>query len=165
VGGCSLDNPNVEELKKRVEQFSGNNAPPPKGKLATVLGSFGSAFTAGLCPVCIPALGAFLTAIGLGFLVQEAVLKPLLVGFLFLAVGGFAWSYFKVHKKLLPLIFGALFAIGVYIGRYVIIGTLVNSIILYGSIAGIIAVSIWNLKLKKNVPCTSCKTKPEGESV
>jgi len=155
-GGCSLDNPNVEELKKRVEQFGGNNTPPPKGRVATIFGSFGSAFTAGLCPVCIPALGAFLSSIGLGFLVQEAVLKPILIGFLFLAVAGFAWSYFKVHKKLLPLILGALFAIGVYVGRYVLIGTVVNSIIMYGSIVGIIGVSIWNLRLKKRASCPSC---------
>jgi len=157
--GCSVDNPIVEELKARVKQLGVKDIPSPKGKVATVLGSIGSAFTAGLCPVCIPALGAFLASIGLGFLVQEAVLKPLLIVFLLLAVGGFAWSYFKVHKKMLPLIFGALFAIGIYIGRYVAIGVLANALIMYGSIVGIIGVSIWNLRLKRRAACSSCVEK------
>lgn len=127
-----------------------------KGLFATI-GGMGSAFTVGLCPICIPAIGAFLSSIGLGFLVNEAVLKPVLLIFLFITLFGLFWSYHKEHKNIYPLIVGSLMAVFLYVGRYIYFGGMINLILMYGGIAGIIGVSIWNWRLrKKNKNCPSC---------
>lgn len=128
-----------------------------KGSLAS-LGSFGSALTVGLCPVCIPAIGAFLSSIGLGFLVTESILKPVLFIFLFFALFGFFWSYLKEHGNIYPLITGLIMSVALYVGRYVYIGGTTNLILMYGGIIGIIGTSIWNWRLRKKIACSSCRT-------
>lgn len=138
--------------------MSGKAGQSKKGRFAA-LGSFGSAITVGLCPICIPAIGAFLSSIGLGFLVKEEVLLPLLIVFLVVTLGGLTWSYLKEHKSVYPLAVGILMAVALYVGRYVYISGLVNSILMYGGIAGIISVSVWNLKLRKLVDCPACEVK------
>jgi len=149
AGGCSLEVPTVSQIKEKLEGRS-------KSGWVASLGSFGSAITVGLCPICIPAIGAFLSAVGLGFLVNEAVLKPVLVGFLLITVAGLTWSYFKEHRKASPLVLGTLFAISLYVGRYVYFGSHLNEVLEFGSIAGIVAVSFWNLRLRKIAGCVSC---------
>jgi len=154
-GGCSIDIPSSDELRIRL----GSNSRPSKesGKtFLSLIGSIGSAITVGLCPVCIPAIGAFLSAIGMGFLVKEAVLQPLLIGFLTITLFGLFWSYLKEHKRISPFLLGIVMAAGLYISRYLYIGAIANSVIMYASIAGIIGVSFWNMRLKKKVGCASC---------
>lgn len=154
-GGCSLDIPSADELRARL----GENLHPSKrsGKtFLSMVGSLGSAITVGLCPVCIPAIGAFLSAIGMGFLVKEAVLEPLLIGFLAVTLFGLFWSYLKEHKRISPFLLGIVMAAGLYISRYVYIGATANSVMMYVSIAGIIGVSFWNMRLKKKAGCASC---------
>jgi len=126
-----------------------------KGLFGTI-GSLGSAFVVGLCPVCIPAIGAFLSSIGLGFLVQETVLEPVLIVFLLIAVAGLLWSYFKEHHKIGPFILGSAMAISMYIGRYIYFDSTLNVVLMYGSIPGIIGATLWNLKLRKSAACAAC---------
>lgn len=128
-----------------------------KGKLASI-GSFGSALTVGLCPVCIPAIGAFLSSIGLGFLTSEAVLKPVLFVFLGIALFGFLWSYLKEHRNISPLILGIAMSAVLYIGRYVYVGSVLNLVLMYGGIVGIVSVSIWNIYLRKQALCSACRS-------
>lgn len=154
-GGCSLDIPSVDELRIRLGET--RHIARKSGKtLLSMLGSLGSAITVGLCPVCIPAIGAFLSAIGMGFLVKEAVLQPLLIGFLAITLFGLFWSYLKEHKRISPFLLGIVMAAGLYVSRYVYISAAANSIMMYASIAGIIGVSFWNMRLKKKVGCASC---------
>lgn len=128
-----------------------------KGPLAW-FGSIGSAVTVGLCPICIPAIGAFLSSIGLGFLVTESVLKPVLFLFIFTALFGFFWSYLKEHRNIYPFITGCLMAIAIYVGRYIYISGAVNVVLMYGGAAGIIGTSVWNWRLrKKSQRCSSCQ--------
>ncbi len=124
----------------------------------STIGSFGAAFTVGLCPVCIPAIGTFLSAIGLGFLVTESVLHPLLIVFLALNIAGLHWSAAKKHGNYLPLLFGIIAGGALYIGRYIFITGPLNMTLMYGGILAIIGVSIWNLRLKKNTKCPACLT-------
>jgi len=154
-GGCSLEVPSIDELKIKF----GIGTIDKKSGFLSGVGSFGSALTVGLCPVCIPAIGAFLASIGLGFLVQESVLRPVLFIFLAAAIGGLLWSYLKEHRNVWPLIGGILMGITLYVGRYVYLGSVINQVLLYGGIAGIIAVSIWNLKLRKSASCPACEVK------
>lgn len=71
------------------------------------IGSIGSIGIGKFCPVCYPFVGAFLTAMGLGFLVSAAVLRGLLVLFLCIGIMGL-WRSYKAHKNLMPLVTGSL---------------------------------------------------------
>ena len=127
-----------------------------KSWLAT-LGSFGSAITVGFCPICIPAIGALLSAIGLGFLVNETVLQPLLIVFILLAWFGYAWSFMKEHRVVYPLILGVLAGISLYVGRYVYLGGLLNAVLMYGGVIAMIGASVWNILLRKRgASCPNC---------
>ncbi len=153
-GGCSIDIPSVDDLRARL---GGRRTPRRSEKtLLSLVGSLGSAITVGLCPVCIPAIGAFLSAIGMGFLVKDAVLQPLLVGFLVITLFGLFWSYLKEHRRISPFLLGIVMAAGLYVSRYVYIGATANMVMMYASITGIIGVSFWNVRLKKKVGCASC---------
>lgn len=132
-----------------------------KSWLAT-LGSLGSAITVGFCPVCIPAIGALLSAIGLGFLVNEAVLRPLLIAFILLAWFGYAWSFAKEHRVIYPLILGVFAGISLYVGRYVYLGGLLNAVLMYGGVIAMIGASVWNILLRKRG--ASCPNCPPGEA-
>jgi len=160
---CSFEKIDEKELKNKILNNDKNTSPvstnpkDKKGFLATI-GSIGAGMTVGLCPVCIPAIGAFLASIGLGFMGEEIVLKPLLILFLAIALFGYFWSYLKVHNNIYPFLVGTVMAVGLYIGRYIYISGTWNSIIMYGSIVGIIGVSIWNWRLRKKRTCNSCIT-------
>ncbi|MCZ6898529.1 MAG: MerC domain-containing protein, partial [Betaproteobacteria bacterium] len=155
-GGCSLEVPSIDELKNKLGTAVSSNK---KNGLLSGIGSFGAALTVGLCPVCIPAIGAFLASIGLGFIVQESVLRPVLFIFLAAAISGLLWSYLKEHSNVWPLIGGILMGVTLYVGRYVYLGAVINQVLMYGGVAGIIAVCIWNLKLRKSASCPACEVK------
>ena len=155
-GGCSLEVPTATQLREKLEA----NGITRKAGALTPTGSIASILTVILCPVCKPAIAVFLSTIGLGFVVSEAVLRPLLLAFLALTVGGLAWSYFKVHRNFWPLVVGIMMSTGLYVGRYVYFGDLENQFLTYGSIAGLLVVSIWNFRLKPRATCSGgCSTK------
>jgi hypothetical protein len=155
-GGCSLEVPTASQLR---EKFNSAGFAKKAGALAPT-GSIASILTVILCPVCKPAIAVFLSTVGLGFVVRESVLRPLLMIFLALTVAGLGWSYFKVHRNFGPLVVGAVMCAGLYLGRYVYFGDLENQFLTYGSIAGLLAVSIWNFRLKPPASCDGgCSTK------
>lgn len=131
-----------------------------KGAIVSAFGAIGSGLAVGLCPLCIPAIGAFLTSVGLGVVVQDAVLKPALLAMLAMTLGGFLWSYFKKHGSIFPFVLGLISAGGMYIGRYVYINSNINFILMYGSIFALIGIAIWNLylnrKSRQNSSCPAC---------
>lgn len=149
---CSFEGVDPQAIKSKLD---GNFE--KKGVLASV-GSLGSSLVVGLCPLCIPAIGAFLSSVGLGFLVQETVLKPLLIALLAVTLLALAWSYFKEHGKLGPLALGVVAAGAMYVGRYVYLGSSVNLFLMYGSIPALVAITFWNLRLRRSKKCSSCKT-------
>lgn len=162
-GACSLNVPSENELKERLTTNEPDSA-LKKGRAASWLsffGSVGSVVTVGLCPVCIPAIGALLTALGVGFLAQEAVLKPLLILLLALTVAGLGWSWLKEHRNPTAFLAGILFAITLYAGRYVYFGGGVNEIVEFSGMAGLIAATAWNLKLRRQKSCPSCSATPQ----
>jgi len=162
-GGCSLEVPTADDLKQKLG-LSGDGITQEVAKKSGFLsafGSFGSALTVGLCPICIPAIGAFLSSIGLGFLVSESVLLPVLLIFLTITIGGLLFSYLKEHRKIAPLVIGVLMGLSLYLGRYVYFGAVINQVLMYGGIAGIVAVSFWNLRLRKQVSCSACVVGPK----
>ena len=128
-----------------------------KGKVLTPTGSIGSIVTVLFCPICKPGIAIFLSSVGLGFVVHESILRSILILFLLATMGGLFWSYIKVHRNLWPIIVGAIMSIGLYLGRYGSFDNIDNGILTYGSVAGLIGVSVWNIFLRKPVSCNSCK--------
>jgi len=159
-GGCSLEIPTADDIKKKLGIAS--TGASKKSGVFSAFGSFGSALTVGLCPICIPAIGAFLSSIGLGFLVSESVLLPVLLLFLSVTIGGLLWSYLKEHRKVGPLVLGILMGVSLYLGRYVYFGAVINQVLMYSGITGIIGVSFWNLWLRKQVTCSACVVDLKG---
>ncbi|MGE4107351.1 MAG: MerC family mercury resistance protein [Bacteriovoracia bacterium] len=155
AGGCSLQIPLAKELLAKIEK-SRLDSPTKGTNLVTSSGSLGSILTVILCPVCKPAIALLLSSLGLGFVIQEAALQKILIVFLSLMILGLLWSYWKIHKNFAPVLVGFLMAVGLYISRYMYFGDAINTVLMYGSIGGLVAVSIWNLFLKRPVSCETC---------
>lgn len=97
-------------------------------------------FTA-LCCLGFPAVLSFLTAIGLGFLLKDAILLPLLALFLLVTLYGLHRG-FKVHRRKLPLALGAVSSVALFVfifvsapGAYVAIGGLIMATVLNVALA------------------------------
>jgi len=121
-----------------------------KGKWAAPITSLFSSVLAIICPLCIPALGAFLASIGLGIALNIAFLQSLLIALLFISVISLGWSV-KLHGKWWVLAVGLVGAIMIYAGRY-----LSYSLLLMGAGAILlIGISFVNLWLK--FTCKRCE--------
>lgn len=101
------------------------------------IGTLGSVF-AGLCCIGTPALLAFLSAAGLGFLINDAVLLPAMGVFLVITGYGLAASR-KVHGRNEPLI---VFAISVAVIAVTIWFSTVGVVI---GLIGLITSTVWNI--------------------
>ena len=112
--------------------------------LVDKFGAGASVFISVMCPVCYPAVGAALTAAGLGFLVAAPVVKWGLVVALILSVSGLAWSA-KRHNHPWPLMLGTLSALGIYLAHKVFFSIPA----LYFAAAGLVGASIWNFILER----------------
>ncbi|MCA9407962.1 MAG: MerC family mercury resistance protein [Candidatus Omnitrophica bacterium] len=123
-----------------------NNTSKPKW-LAQIASVF-SALVAIVCPLCIPALGAFLASIGLGFAVRVSFLQPFLIILLLISLGSLAWSA-RLHKQWWILLIGVVGAFGIYAGRYIWF----SLPLMYGGAFLLIGISIVNFKLKLSCGC------------
>ncbi len=102
----------------------------------------GSLFAA-LCCLGFPALISIISAIGLAFLINDAILFPLLAVFLLVTLGGL---YFGVrhHGSWLAFIVGAVSAAVTFI----FIALAANKLLAGIGIAGLIAASLLNVRLR-----------------
>jgi len=105
------------------------------------LGVAGSIFGA-LCCLGVSALVSVVSAIGLGFLINDAVLLPLLLVFLGVTVGGLVMGYRRHHRSF-ALVLGALSGIGLFVSSFVS----QSRPVAYLSIAGLVFASILNTVL------------------
>ncbi|MFB6262457.1 MAG: hypothetical protein ABEL76_02355 [Bradymonadaceae bacterium] len=71
------------------------------------------------CPMCLTAYAGVLSAVGLGFLADAAVLTPLIGGLLVLQVGFVAWSA-RSHRNPWPVLATAAGALAVALARWVV---------------------------------------------
>lgn len=96
------------------------------------------------CPACIAAYAGVLSVMGLGFLLNEAVLGPLISAVLVLSVATVGWST-RSHRRPGPLVATVVGALLIAAGRLVWdLPTL-----LYAGVAVLLAGSLWNLWLKR----------------
>jgi len=122
-----------------------------KPKWAAQIASVFSALVAIVCPLCIPALGAFLASIGLGFAVSVSFLQPFLIVLLLISLGSLVWSG-RLHKQWWVLAVGGIGAFGIYAGRYIWF----SQILMYTGAFLLIGASIVNFKLKISCGCKQC---------
>ncbi len=120
-------------------------------KIANYIGSIGSIAVGKFCPICYPLVGGFLTALGLGFLVEAGVMKIVLVGFFVAGLLGL-WRSKRVHGDIRPLILGGISSVLLYVGKYVT----GDDVIFNVGIAGLIAALIIDLKITRAQGCKSC---------
>ena len=112
-------------------------------------GSIGSIFASICCLGFAPALAA-LSAVGLGFIISDAILIPLLALFLSLALWGIKSSQ-KRHGKTAPFYIGAGGAAAAFIGILVFMPVHIIGLI------ALVGASIWDIVLLRKSP-TSCET-------
>ena len=107
-------------------------------------GSLFGSFFAGLCCLGSAALMSILSAFGLTFLINNAILQPILIGFLLLAVFGLVLGM-RHHGNPWALIIGVLGAVTVYVFRYVSF----HSLLAWLGIAGLVIASLLNVFLRR----------------
>jgi len=107
------------------------------------IGVVGSIFAA-LCCLGFPALLSILGAIGLGFLINDAVLKPLLIVFLLVTVSGLALGVRQHHRT-------SALALGVVSGTtlFVFIFVAFNAVLAVVSVVGLVFASVLNVVLQQ----------------
>lgn len=136
-------------------------APKGMGRWLTTLAAIPAAaigiFSVASCPACYPALAGLLSAVGLGTLVNDAILKPLTIALLLVALSGLAYQA-KRAGRYFPAVLGSLGAVGMYAGLY----SAPSALLKWSGIAALIGASIWNLAPRKSsgnlggLPCPAC---------
>ena len=101
------------------------------------------------CPACWPAYAGLLSSLGVPVLMNNAVLMPLTVLFMAVAVGSMAYRA-KRRQGYGP------FGVGVVAAMIVIVGKFVFAIdgVAYGGIALLVAASIWNSRPRRRQAAT-----------
>lgn len=107
------------------------------------------------CPLCYPAIGGFLSSIGLGFLFEGVYFYVLVSIFVSLSLFGLAFRA-KSRRGYHPFWLGAVGVISGVIGRYFEIEA-----VFYIGVTILIAASIWNIIPKKEV-CGACVNEKEN---
>ncbi len=150
----------------RVQQSSASVAKAQRGCLAWLRAILATPATvlpllpSFSCPVCLAAYAGVLSSLGLGFVLNESVLRPLIVLFLGIAVGSVAWSA-RRHRKRGPVVAAAAGALGIFAGR--ILWSVPLAV--YGGVICVVLAAIWNLVLSKSRPSRTTFSKAETRYV
>ncbi|HEX9667509.1 MAG TPA: MerC domain-containing protein [Thermodesulfobacteriota bacterium] len=116
--------------------------------VSKIISSLGSIFAA-LCCIGTPALLAFLSSIGVGFLINDKILIPLLVVFLGISIGS-VYKSSKFHGRKGSLILVIISAIVVFAAIWF------SKLLVYIGLVGLIAASVWDIYLQKACKPESC---------
>ncbi len=107
------------------------------------IGIVGS-FLAAACCIGLPAIVSIVAALGLGFLIQDAILRPLMLVFLAVTLIGLLLN-FRVHRRFWPV------AIALCSGVTAYVFTFVHHYVAlaYLGIAGLIFASVLNVLMRR----------------
>ena len=125
-------------------------------QIASIASIFSSVIAI-VCPLCIPALGALLASVGLGFALKFEVIRGILIFFLAAAVASLAWSL-RSHRKKRIFLLGLAGAVLIYVGRHFWFSVP----LMWSGAAMLIGASVWNLWAKS--VCNQCKEGDQGDS-
>jgi mercuric ion transport protein len=119
-------------------------------QLTDAAGVFG-AIVAALCCAGTPLIVAALAATGLSALRRDAILWPIMLVSLAVAIWGY-WQGHRIHRAWAPLTVGVIGAVSLALGVIVVHGFPAIQMI-YGGAMLLVAATIWNI-----VARTSCST-------
>ena len=120
------------------------------GRWLSAPASLLSSAVAILCPVCIPAIGAFLASLGLGFAVSTAFLQPALIVLLLVNLAALARSA-VLHRHWWVLAAGLAGGASIYAGRYLWF----SSPLMWTGAVILIGTALINFRLKRR--CSQCR--------
>lgn len=118
------------------------------GRVADTAGVFG-AILAALCCAGTPVIIGVVTALGLSFLRKDAILWPLMLLSLTVALWGF-WRGYQCHRRVGPFLSGSIGAASLAAGVIVVHGFPAMEMIYGGAIVLVIA-TLWNILLRRRV--------------
>jgi len=121
------------------------------GRWLSAPASLLSSAVAILCPVCIPAIGAFLASLGLGFAASITFLQPALIVLLAVNLAGLAGSAAQ-HHHWWVLAAGLAGGAAIYAGRYLWF----SGPLMWAGAAILIGTALINFRLKRR--CSQCRT-------
>lgn len=104
----------------------------------------GGSLLAALCCLGVPAVLSFLGAVGAGFLINDAVLQPLLVVFLLVFLAGLLPGW-RRHRSPWPLAVGLASALVLYLFIFVKF----VPVLPYAGLAGMLAASVLNVRARR----------------
>lgn len=152
MGSCTLSSGDLTKILQNIKPSASSSMHIGQKGLRSFSAPFFTALLALKCPACIPALTAGLSALGLGFLVSQVVIKSVFIIFLLITVVSLFYSYKKKHKNLLPILGAVIFSLILYLGRF----HFINQFMLNVGMAGLFAMVILDLSLKGKSPCPAC---------
>lgn len=123
-----------------------SQSPMPRAQLTDAAGAFG-AIVAALCCAGTPLIIAALAATGLSALRKDAILWPLMVISLVVAMWGY-WQGHRVHGAWAPLVVGLIGAVSLALGVIVVHGFPAMQMIYGGAILLIVA-TVWNMVARR----------------
>lgn len=115
--------------------------PTRASRIADAAGVLGASFAA-LCCAGTPIILGALAAVGLGFLRKDAVLWPLMVAALVVALWGF-WQGARFHRTMAPLWIGGAGALGLVAGVIFVHGPPAMALI-WGGVLSLLVATAWN---------------------
>lgn len=108
-------------------------------------------FVAAACCLGLPAIVSIIAAIGLGFLINDAILLPVMIFFLVVTFGGLFFRY-RVHRQPWALLVGGVSSIVTLF--FIFVHTV--KLAAYVGIAGLVLAGVLNVLLsRKSAPTVS----------
>lgn len=139
-----LSTPSFEATSTAAGANTGSGGKNWLRSLAMIPGAVLPLLPSATCPACVAAYAGLLSAVGLGFVLTERVLAPLIAFFLAVGILSVAWST-RSHRRFGPLVATLLGSAAVVMGRL----TGHVPLLLYGGVGLLIGASVWNLWLRR----------------
>ena len=115
--------------------------------LAGVPGVIVAVLPKATCPICVAAYAGAVSSLGLGFLLTDRVLNPIIIASLIISVGSVAWNT-RRSGRLAPLLVSLIGACAVVLGRVV----WSFPVAVYGGVVLLVGASVWTLWLNRPAP-------------
>ena len=114
----------------------------------------------GICPACLPAYAGVLSALGLGFLLENRYLLVLLAALLTASLASLAYRA-KTRHGYGPFGLGAVATGMILTSKFLF----VSNPLLYGGVVLLVAASVWNAWPRRSAsgdsqPCPACTSDP-----